>query len=80
MLTNSSIFEHASGPSNTEESREKMPNYHNSVSNLDEKLLSVAINLKNADPDTQHEIDNPIARSQGLFTEATVTDEGRLQG
>ena len=47
---------------------------------MDEELLSVLINLQNAEPDTQHEISNPIVKSEGLSTKATVTDEGRLQG
>ena len=47
---------------------------------MDEELLSVLINLQNAEPDTQHEIGNPIVKSEGLSTKATVTDEGRLQG
>ena len=47
---------------------------------MDEELLSLLINLQNAEPDTQHEIGNPIVKSEGLSTKATVTDEGRLQG
>ena len=46
---------------------------------MEEKLLSVLINLQNAEPDTQHEIGNPIVKSEGLSTKATVTDNGRLQ-
>ena len=46
---------------------------------MDEELLSVLIDLQNAEPDTQHEIGNLIVKSEGLFTKATVTDEGRLQ-
>ena len=34
----------------------------------------------NVEPNTQHEIGNPIGRDEGLSTKATVTDEGGLQG
>ena len=47
---------------------------------MDDALLSVFINLQNAEPDTKHEIGNHIVKSQGLPTKATVTDEGSLQG
>ena len=47
---------------------------------MDEELLSVLINLQNTKPDTQHEIGNPIVKSESLSTKATVTDEGCLQG
>ena len=67
-------------PSNTEEPREEIKNHDNSVSDIDEELPSVLINLQNAEPDTQYEIGNPIVKSEGLSTKATVTDEGRLQG
>ena len=46
---------------------------------MDEELFSVLINLQNTEPDTQHEIGNPIVKSEDLSTKATVTDEGRLQ-
>ena len=46
---------------------------------MDEELLLVLVNLQNAEPDTQHEIGNPIVKSQGLSSKATVTDENRLQ-
>ena len=55
-----------------------MQNHDNSVSNLDEELLSVLINLQNAD--IQHAIGKPIVTSEGLSTKATVTDKGLLQG
>ena len=47
---------------------------------MDEELLSVLINLQNTEYDTQHEIGNPIVKSEGLSTKAIVTDEVRLQG
>ena len=40
---------------------------------MDEEPLSVLINLKNPERDTQHEIGNPRGK-------ATVTNKGRLQG
>ena len=80
VIVDTSISDNTSAPSNTEEPREEIQNHDNSVSDMDEELLSVLINLQNAEPDTQHEIDNPIVKSEGLSTKATVTDEGRLQG
>ena len=43
---------------------------------MDEELLSVLINLKNAEPDKEHETSNPT----GLSTKATDTDGERVQG
>ena len=80
LIADTSISDNISAPSNTEEPREEIQNHDNSVSDMDEELLSVLINLQNAEPDTQHEIGNPIVKSEGLSTKATVTDEGRLQG
>ena len=47
---------------------------------MDEELLLVLVNLQNAEPDTQHEIGNPIVKSEGFPNKATATDEGRSQG
>ena len=47
---------------------------------MNEELLSVLINLQNAEPGTKNEIGNPIVKSEGFSTKATVTNEGRLQG
>ena len=47
---------------------------------MDEELLLVLVNLQNAEPDTQHEIGNPIVKSEGFPNKATVTDEGLPQG
>ena len=80
LIADTSISDNISAPSNTEEPREEIQNHDNSVSDMDEELLSVLINLQNAVPDTQHEIGNPIVKSEGLSTKAIVTDEGRLQG
>ena len=80
LNADTSISDHTSALSNTEEPREEIQNHDNSVSDMDEELLSVLINLQNAEPDTQHEIGNPIVKSEGLSTKATVTDEGCLQG
>ena len=66
--------------SKVEEPREEIQNHNNSVNDLDEEILSVLINSKNAGADTQHEIGNPIVKSAGLSSKATVTDEERLQG
>ena len=57
-----------------------MQNRGNSLSNLDEELLSVLINLQNVEPDTEHKIDNLKVKPEGLSTKVTVTDEGVLQG
>ena len=80
LIADTSIFDNSSAPSNTEEPREDIQNHDNSVSDIDEEHLSVLINLQNAEPDPQHKIGNPIVKSKGLSTKATVTDEGRLQG
>ena len=56
LIVDTSISDNASVPSNTEEPLEEMQNHDNSVSNLDKELLSVLINLQNAELDTQHEI------------------------
>ena len=80
LIADTSISDNTSAPPNTEEPREEIQNHNNSVSDLDEELLSVLINLENAEPDTQQKIGNPIVKSEGLSTEATVTDEGSLQG
>ena len=80
LIADTSISDNTSAPSNAEEPREEIHNYDNSVSDMDEEPLSVLIDLQNAEPDTQYEIGNPIVKSEGLSTKATVTDEGRLQG
>ena len=80
LIVDTSISDNASVPSNTEEPLEEMQNHDNSVSNLDGELLSVLINLQNAELDTQHEIGYLIVKIEGLSTKAIVTDEERLQG
>ena len=80
LIADTSISDNTSAPLNTEEPWEEIQNHDNSVSDMDEELLSVLINLQNAEPDTKHEIGNHIVKSQGLSTKATVTDEGCLQG
>ena len=80
LIADTSICDNTSAPSNPEEPREEIQNHDNSVSDVDEKLLSVLINLQNAEPDTQHEIGNSILKSEGLSIKATLTDEGRIQG
>ena len=42
--------------------------------------IYLCIYIWNVEPNTQHETGNPIGRYEVLFTKATVTDEGRLQG
>ena len=54
LIADTSISDNTSAPSNTEEPREEIQNHDNSVSDMDEELLSVLINLQNAEPDTQH--------------------------
>ena len=80
LIVDISISDNTSAPSNTKQLRGEIQNHNNSVSYLDEDFLTVLINLKNAGPDTQHETENLIVKSEGLSTKATVTDEGRLQG
>ena len=66
LVADTSIYDNTSAPSNTEEPREEIQNHDNSVSDMDEELLSVLINLQKAEPDTQHEIGNPIVKSENL--------------
>ena len=80
LIADTSVSDNTSAPSNTEEPREEIQNHDNSVSDMDEEFLSVLFNLQNAEPDTQHEIGNPIVKSEGFPNKATVTDEGRPQG
>ena len=58
LMADTSISNNTSTPSNTEEPRKEMANHDNYLSNLDEELLSILINLQNAEPNTQHEIGN----------------------
>ena len=53
-----------------------MQNYGNSVSNLDEELLSILINLQNRETNIQYEIFISTVKSDGMSTKATLTDEG----
>ena len=80
LIVDTSISDNTSTPSNTEEPWEEIQNHDNSVSDLDKELLSVLINLQNAEPDTPHEIGDPIVKSEGLSTKATFTNEQCLQG
>ena len=80
LIADTSISDNTGAPSSTEEPREEIKNHDNSVSEMDEELPSVLINLQNAELDTQYEIGNPIVKSEGLSTKATVTNEGHLQG
>ena len=57
-----------------------MQNYGNSVSNLDEELLSILINLQNKETNIQYEIFISTVKSDGMSTKATLTDEGCHQG
>ena len=52
LLANMSVSNNTSTQLNTGESREEMGNHNDSVSCLDEELLSVLINLQNLQPDT----------------------------
>ena len=79
LIPDTLISDNPSASLNTEESREEIQNRDNSVSNSDEEFPSV-LNLQNAEPDTRHEIGNPIVKSERLSTKTTVTDEGRFQG
>ena len=61
--------------------KKKMKNDYYSASNLDEKLLRVLITIQNAEPrNTKHEIGNAVVNFEGWSTNATVTNEGRLEG
>ena len=52
LIADTSISDNTSAPLNTEEPWEEIQNHDNSVSDMDEELLSVLINLQNAEPDT----------------------------
>ena len=55
LIADTSISDNTSAPLNAEEPREETQNHDNSVSNMDEELLSVLIDLQNAEPGTQYD-------------------------
>ena len=68
LSTNTFISENTSASYGTDGPRQEVASKRNSVSRLDEELLSVLVDLKNDDSKEDFEIGNSAA----------ITDEGRL--
>ena len=79
LSTNTSISENTSASFRTDGPRQEVASKNNSVSRLDEELLSV-LDLQNDDSKEGFAIGNSIVRSEDLPTKATITDERRLAG
>ena len=80
LTTNTSISENTSASYSINGSRLEVVNKNNSVSRLDEELISILVDLQSDDSKQDFTIGNSVVRSEGLPTKATITDEGRLAG
>ena len=80
LSANTSISENTSVSHRTDDPRQEVVSTNNSVSRLDEELLSALVDLQNDDSKEDFAIDNSAVRFQGLPTKATITDEGCLAG
>ena len=80
LTTNTSISENTSPSYSINGSRQEVVSKNNSVSRLDEELISILVDLQSDDSKQDFTIGNSIVRSEGLPTKATITDEGRLAG
>ena len=80
LTTNTSISENTSASYSINGSRLEVVNKNNSVSRLDEELISILVDLQSDDSKQNFAIGNSVVRSEGLPTKATITDEGRLAG
>ena len=78
LLTNTPIYENTSASYRTDGPRQEVGSKNNSVSRLDEELLSILVDLQNDDSREDFAISNSVVRSEGLPTKATITDEGHL--
>ena len=80
LTTNTSISENTSASYRINGSRQEIVSKNNSVSRLDEELISILVDLQSDDSKQDFTIGNSVVRSEGLPTKATITDEGRLAG
>ena len=80
LTTNTSISENTSPSYSINGSRQEVVSKNNSVSRLDEELISILVDLQSDDSKQNFAIGNSVVRSEGLPTKATITDEGRLAG
>ena len=79
LTTKTSISENTSTSYRTDGSRQEVVSQNNSVSRLDEELISVLVDLQSDDFKQDFAIVNSVVRSEGLATKATITDEDVLQ-
>ena len=80
LSTNTSISENTSASYRKDGPRQEIVSKNNSVSRLDEELLSVLVDLQNDGSKENFAIGNSVVRSEGLPTKATNTDERNLAG
>ena len=80
LSTSTSISENTSASYGTDGPMQEVASKINSVSRLDEELLSILVDLKNDDSKDDFAIGNSVVRSECLPTKATITDEDRLIG
>ena len=80
LTTNTSISENTSASCRIVGSRQEVVSKNNSVSRLDEELISVLPDLQSDDSKQGFAIGNSVVRSEVLPTKATITDEGDLAG
>ena len=80
LSTNTSISENTSAFYKTDGPTQEVASKNNSVSGLDEELLSILVDLQNDDCKDDFTIGNSVVRSEGLPTKATITDEELLAG
>ena len=80
LTTNTSISENTSASYSINGSRQEVVSKNNSVSRLDEELLSILVDLQSDDSKQDFAIGNSVVRSEVLPTKATITDEGDLAG
>ena len=80
LSTNTSISENTSASYRKDGPRQEIVSKNNSVSRLDEELLSVLVDLQNDGSKENFAIGNSVVRSEGLPTKATNNDERNLAG
>ena len=80
LTTNTSISENTSASYSINGSRQEVVSKNNSVSRLDEELISILVDLQSDDSKQDFAIGNSVVRSEVLPTKATITDEGDLAG
>ena len=80
LTTNTSISGNTSASCRIVGSRQEVVSKNNSVSRLDEELISVLAGLQSDDSKQDFAIGDSVVRSEVLPTKATITDEGDLAG